>query len=363
MTKGGPTGPLDLSPLARTGELTFGVLVPHFGAHATPDRIIDGSVRVERLGFDALWVRDHLLWKPHGHEGTDITFVEPLATLAAIASVTKHIVLGTAVLIPLRWPLKLAQDLAALSYLSNGRMVAGLGTGHNHDELGAVGFDAEDRREILAETVEIIRRVWTEDSVTHPGPRFPFNAVRIAPKPVRPIPLWYGGGTRASVRAAVVAYDGWMPGGMPLNTLDDRVTYLLEQAALAGRRPPTVALVPRVSIATDREVARRGIDIEALSTGSEGSKFWLTPESGSFDTIEDLRGIAVVGEPNEVAEQVLEIAEHQVDHFVFDLRGQFDRYEESVDLIAERVLPTVRAELARRHQGVPRPDDVQPPAT
>ncbi len=336
-----------LSPLARhDGSLTFGVLVPHFGVHATRDRIIHGSTQVERLGFDAVWVRDHLLWKPHGHEGTDITFVEPLAALAAISSVTNHVYLGTAVLIPLRWPLKLAQDLAALSYLSHGRVIAGLGSGHNHAELAGAGFNADDRREILAETVEIIRKIWSEQTVTHAGPRFPFDAVAIAPKPVQPIPLWYGGGTRASVRTAVGAYDGWMPAGMPLNTLDDRLAYLRELADLAGRRPPTVAFIPRVGVARDRKLARIGIDVKALSTGSEGSKFWLKPPSGTFDTIEDLRGIAVVGEPEEVAEQILEIAERQVDHFVFDLRGQFDRYEASLELIAERVLPLVRAHVA-----------------
>lgn len=322
--------------------MTFGVLIPHFGAHATPERIIAGSARVEELGFDALWVRDHLLWRPHGHEGSDITFVEPLAALAAIASVTSRIYLGTAVLIPLRWPLKLAQDLAALSYLSHGRVIAGLGTGHAHDELAAAGFDANARKEILAETVEILRRIWSEDEVTHAGPRFGFERVRIAPKPVRPMPLWYGGGTRASVRAAVGAYDGWMPAGMPIDTLDDRLAYLAEQLAANGNRAPTISFVPRLSIAATRAEARRGLDVQALSTGSEGSKFWLKPKSGSFERIEDLKGIVVVGDPEEVVDQILELAERPIDHFVFDLRGQFDRYEETLELITERVMPHLR---------------------
>ena len=326
--------------------MTFGVLLPHFGANASPHRIVSGSAMVEQLGFDAIWVRDHLLWTPHAHEGTDITFVEPLMALAAIASVTTRIYLGTAVLIPLRWPLKLAQDLAALSYLSGGRVIAGLGTGHKHAELAAAGFDAEFRREILAETVEILRKVWAQDDVTHAGPRFAFEKISIRPKPVRPIPLWYGGTTRASVRTAVASYDGWMPGGTPIDTLDDRLAYMKEQAAAAGRPMPTVAFVPRVSIAKDRNLARRGVDVQALSTGSEGSKWWLKPKSGAFQTIEDLRGIIVVGDPNEVVEQVLEIAERTVDHFVFDLRGQFERYEESLELIAERVLPAVKSALA-----------------
>jgi alkanesulfonate monooxygenase SsuD/methylene tetrahydromethanopterin reductase-like flavin-dependent oxidoreductase (luciferase family) len=237
---------------------------------------------------------------------------------------------------------QLAQDLAALSYLSGGRVVAGLGTGHNHQELAAAGFNADNRKEILAETVEIVRRIWTEDEVTHPGPRFGFDQVRIAPKPVRPVPIWYGGTTRASVRTAVGAYDGWMPGGTPIDTLDDRLAYLAEQAAEAGKRIPTISLVPRVSVATSREEARRGLDVRALSTGSEGSKFWLKPKSGSFETIDDLKGIVVVGDPEEVVDQILELAERPIDHFVFDLRAQFDRYEESLELIAERVLPRVR---------------------
>lgn len=337
-----------LHPLARRGRLmTFGVLVPHFGVNASVQRIVHDSKRVEELGFDALWVRDHLLWRPHGHEGTDITFVEPLIALAAIGAVTERILLGTAVLIPLRWPLKLAQDLAALSYLSGGRVIAGLGTGHDHAELAAAGFDAADRREILAETVDILRRVWSEDTVSHDGPRFAFDSVRIAPKPLRPLPLWYGGTTRAAVRTAVGSYDGWMPAGTPIDTLDERLAYLREESARAERKPPSVALVPRVSIARDRATARRGLDVRALSTGSEGSKYWLKPKSGSFDTLEDLRGIIVVGEPDEVVEQILELAERPIDHLVFDLRGQFDRYLESLELLAERVIPAVHAELGQ----------------
>jgi probable F420-dependent oxidoreductase len=324
--------------------MTLGVLIPHFGAHASPERIVGGSALVERLGFAAVWVRDHLLWRPHGHEGTDVTFVEPLAALSAIAAVTTRVYLGTAVLIPLRWPLKLAQDLAAISYLSGGRVIAGLGTGHNHAELAAVGFNADERRDILAETVQILRRIWSEDTVTHPGPRFPFSDVQIKPHPVRPLPIWYGGSTRASVRTAVAAYEGWMPPGTPIDTLDDRLAYLAEQSQSAGRGAPTVAFAPRMSIAKTRRAAREGLDVQALATGSEGSKFWLKPKSGAFETFEDLRGIVVAGDPEEVTEQILELAARQIDHFVIDLRGQFDHYEESLELIAERVLPALRAE-------------------
>ncbi|MBI3063555.1 MAG: LLM class flavin-dependent oxidoreductase, partial [Deltaproteobacteria bacterium] len=120
-----------------TVRMKFGVLLPHFGKEASPSRLIDGSRMCEELGFESVWVRDHLLWHPHGMEKAGLKFVEPLITLAAIAAVTKKMILGTAVLIPVRWPLKLSQDLASLSYMAGGRVIAGIGLGSTPAELTA----------------------------------------------------------------------------------------------------------------------------------------------------------------------------------------------------------------------------------
>ena len=321
--------------------MTYGVLVPHFGEHASQQRIVEGSRRAEELGFDAVWVRDHLLWKPHGMEGTDRTFIEPLASLNSIGAVTSRIFLGTAVLIPLRWPLKLAQDLAAMSYLHGPRVIAGLGMGSNHAELAAAGFNREQRKLIFTEMAQIVRRVWSEDEVTFNGEFFQFENVTLTPKPEQPIPIWYGGTTRASVRTTVANCDAWMPGRIPLATLDDRLELLAELEAESGRRI-TRSVIPLVKVDTDRNRARADLDIAALAGSSEASKTWIQPEGG-FQTIEDIRGIAVVGEPDEVVEQIVEIADRGIDHFVFDLRMQFDRYEETLELIAERVLPALKA--------------------
>ena len=109
--------------------MQFGVLLPHFGKTVSPSRIIDGGKLCEELGFDSIWVRDHLIWNPHGMERAGLRFVEPFVTLSAVAAVTRKITLGTAVLVPVRWPLKLSQDLASLSYLAGGRVIAGIGLG------------------------------------------------------------------------------------------------------------------------------------------------------------------------------------------------------------------------------------------
>jgi alkanesulfonate monooxygenase SsuD/methylene tetrahydromethanopterin reductase-like flavin-dependent oxidoreductase (luciferase family) len=191
---------------------------------------------------------------------------------------------------------------------------------------------------------QIVRRVWTEDEVSFDGEFFRFENVTITPKPRLPIPIWYGGTTRASVRTAVALCDAWMPGRIPLATLDDRLALLAELEAAAERRI-TRSIIPLVKVDTDRKRARAQVDIAALAGSSEASKTWIAPEGG-FQTIEDIRGIAVIGEPDEVVEQIVEIGQRGIDHFVFDLRMQFDRYEATLELIAERVLPALRAARA-----------------
>src|SRR6266849_1461656 len=179
--------------------MQFGMLLPHFGEHCTPERLIEGSRKLEEWGYDSVWVRDHLLWHPHGMEGTNRTFVDAFITLAAVAGATRRIALGSAVLIPLRWPLKVAQDIASLSYISQRRVEAGFGIGSGPAELATAGFCFEDRERIFVETVQICKRIWTEDSVTWRGEQFQFEDVTLEPKPIAPIPTWYGGSTVAAV--------------------------------------------------------------------------------------------------------------------------------------------------------------------
>lgn len=332
----------DHRPLDRTSAgMTYGVLAPHFGEHATPKRIIDGAVLAEQAGFEAIWVRDHLIWQPHGMEGTDQTFVEAFACLAAIAARTTKIHLGTAVLIPIRWPLKLAQDFASLSFLAGGRVIAGLGLGSGQNELGASGFRRKDRKPIFVETTKILPLVWEHDSVSFDGTMFSFEDVTIEPKPVEKIPMWYGGTTEISVRNAVDHCHGWMPGRIPLATLDARLELLDDLSAQAGRRV-TRSAIPLVKVDRDRNVARSGIDVGALAGSSEASSTWVVPKNG-FNTVDDLRGIVCAGEPKEIVEQVAEMGERGLDHVVFDLRLQYDDYERTLDLIGEEVLPQLRS--------------------
>ena len=150
--------------------MTFGVMLPHFGREASRERLLSGALSAERLGYDALWVRDHLIWTPHQHEGSDLTFLDATLTLAAVAGITERIMLGTAVLIPIRWPLKSAKELMSLDFLAGGgRVVAGIGAGHFGVEIRATGLDPDRKIEIVEETMRIWRRAFTEEQVDFSG--------------------------------------------------------------------------------------------------------------------------------------------------------------------------------------------------
>ena len=318
--------------------MKFGVLLPHFGKEASASRLIDGSRMCEELGFESVWVRDHLLWHPHGMEKAGLKFVEPLITLAAIAAVTKKMILGTAVLIPVRWPLKLSQDLASLSFMAGGRVIAGIGLGSTPAELTAAGLNGDERIEILRETVEICRHIWKENNASYKGKIFSFDDVTIEPKPVEPIPFFYGGSTRASIRRVAEYCDGWIPGRVPMATFDDRLKYL---RTLTDRKI-TLGNIPIVCIEKERAKALAKVNIEELAGSSEGSKHWIKPPSGRFETIEDLEGLLIAGNPDDCAKEIDKFRQREVEHLVFDLRLQYDRYEETLRLISEELLPRYR---------------------
>ena len=321
--------------------MRFGVLIPHYGEHTSRERIVDGGKLIEELGFDCVWVRDHLIWEPHQMEGSDATFVDSMLTLAAVAGVTNHIGLGTAVVIPIRWPLKIAQDFASLSYIANRRIDCGFGMGANPAEFAAAGFEVEQREQVFAETIQICRRMWSEDAVTWAGELFHFEDMTLEPKPSGPMPTWYGGSTRASCRRAAVYADGWLPGRLPMATLDNRLS-LLDQLAMERGRPIMKGVIPLFSVDEDGDRARAGIDVDALAKSSEGAKHWIKPASGRFETVDDLEGLLVAGSPDDCVREIRKFQERGLDDLIIDLRLQFSDFEDKLELIAREVLPRVR---------------------
>jgi len=148
----------------------YGLLLPHFGEHASRQNLIDGALLAERLGFDSVWVRDHLVFHPHGMEGQDRTHIDPMVTLGMIAGVTERLQLGTGSLIPYRHPIQAALALSSLEYVAGpGRVIAGFGIGTFDHEFNAAGLGAFDRRELIEEQVAVMRKLWTGEEVDFKG--------------------------------------------------------------------------------------------------------------------------------------------------------------------------------------------------
>jgi alkanesulfonate monooxygenase SsuD/methylene tetrahydromethanopterin reductase-like flavin-dependent oxidoreductase (luciferase family) len=318
--------------------LRLGTMVPHFGEFATHEMIVDMAVAAERAGIRGFWARDHLIWKPHESEAQNVTFIDPFVTLAAISAVTTKSIVGTSVAIPVRWPLKLAQEFASLSVINRTGVLAGIGLGHNPEEFGAAGLDAAQREPIFRDTVKIMRQAWEKGVVDFSGEVFTLDNVAIEPKPSKHIPVIYGGKTQAALRRAVEHCDGWNGGGLPIATLAKRMAYLRDLLGDSGKEFHVVGQ-PQVIICRTHEEAERMVPVEAMTRASEGSRFYVKPPSGKFETADDLRGLVIFGTPDDVVDGIMELKEHGTDELILDLRLQFDRYEEILGLIGSEVIP------------------------
>lgn len=187
--------------------------------------LVDG---LEDLGFDSLWLSERV-----AASGPD-----PLVGLAVAAGRTRRIKLGTSVqVLPGRNPALLAKELASVDVLSGGRLLPAFGLGvANPAEQQAFGVSRAERSPWFEEALPLLRRIWTEDSVDHHGPRFHYEGLRVLPKPLQSPPdVWLGGKAPVELRRVGRLGDGWLAS---FSTPDDclRSRPVVEAAAAeAGR--------------------------------------------------------------------------------------------------------------------------------
>ena len=164
---------------------TFGMAVQNFTAYPQmPDAkaLVDYGIRMEQLGFDSLWVWDHILL------GVEPNFpiIESLTLLTAIAARTEKIKLGTGILVlPMRNPVILAKQLASMDLLSGGRLLMGMASGWYRREFNAIGVPFEQRGKIMDENLDILKRFWTEHMVTAKFRNYDIPAGVMYPKPAQ----------------------------------------------------------------------------------------------------------------------------------------------------------------------------------
>jgi alkanesulfonate monooxygenase SsuD/methylene tetrahydromethanopterin reductase-like flavin-dependent oxidoreductase (luciferase family) len=322
----------------------FGLLLPHFGEHASRRGVIEGARRAEQLGFDSVVVRDHLLFEPHGTmENADLTFYDALTTLTAVGAVTSTITLGTGALIPYRHPVQLARVIGTMTELLGDRLQLGIGAGRFGREFELVHMKGSGGLPMVASYIRALRLLQTEAEVSVHDDHYDFDGVTVEPRPALPTPVWYCGSSPASARFAVDECAGWMPGRITLNTIRARHALMAVRASDVGRLPPEIGVIAPTSIAADTATAMAGVNLEGLLRwANDMGRWWVKPESGRFETVADIEGSLIVGDPDTVAQQVEAFADAGVDQLVFDLRADFERFEESVELLGSHVLPRFR---------------------
>jgi probable F420-dependent oxidoreductase len=188
--------------------LRYGLSVANFGTYSDPARFVELARVAEDAGWEGVFVWDHLAF------AWDRPAADPWILLAAAACTTEQVRLGTLVTpLPRRRPQIVAMTVATLDRLSGGRVVFGAGLGGNVRELTGFGDEADEqvRAEKLDEALDLLRRWWDGESVTHRGAHYMVDDVAVTPTPLQShLPIWIGGdSSRARSRAG--RFDGWAP--------------------------------------------------------------------------------------------------------------------------------------------------------
>jgi alkanesulfonate monooxygenase SsuD/methylene tetrahydromethanopterin reductase-like flavin-dependent oxidoreductase (luciferase family) len=322
-------------------HLKFGLVLPHFGQHASVEKCIEGSIVAEAYGFDSVWVRDHLVFTPYDMEGTDITHIEGLLVLSAVAAATQKLTLGTAMTICHRHPIHLAQSFAGLSHIANGRVIMGIGLGGFAHEFAAVGLPsaAPERARLMRINVDLCRRLWAGEKLSYKDSYYNFQDVELRPSPVKPIPIWCGGSTPAACRRVVDFGEGWLPARITFATFSKRMAYLQELCQKVGRPMPTTGVMPLTSIAKDKRGALGHVNVKALINEANHNATWVKPPAGAFSTLDDLHGLVLAGTPEDIIRETRAYQAAGTDFVVFDLRFRYGDWYQQIDWLGKEVLP------------------------
>jgi probable F420-dependent oxidoreductase len=231
--------------------MRFGITVPNYRRLASPENIIRIARRSEELGFDSLWVTDHVVVPEPYREMFGPTVYDPLSVLAFLAAHTQRVKLGTAVLvIPYRNPVVVAKQLSTIDNLSEGRLVFGTGAGWAREEFDALGVAYSERGPITDEYLRVILELWTSPSPEFDGHYVSLHDVNAEPRPVQQPhpPILIGGFGKRAIRRAVDIGQGWLPDGMSLPDLRTAIDYLRRTAEAAGRDPDSLEVVLRTGL-------------------------------------------------------------------------------------------------------------------
>lgn len=213
---------------------------------------LDAAIRTardaEELGFESVWLSDHVVVPEHsdsrvpehGPVPPDLPLYDAAATMAHLGAVTSRLRIGTWVyVLPLRHPFVTARAFLTADVLTGGRIDIGIGVGYLEAEFDAVGVDFATRGRRTDEALEACRLLWSEPRPEYHGAHFDFSAVGFGPRPVQtPPPLWIGGESAAAMRRAARFGVGWIGTEHTPESLEPQLRALHSAEAAQGRDAP-----------------------------------------------------------------------------------------------------------------------------
>lgn len=239
--------------------MQYGVVFPQTEIGADPGPVKEFAQAAENLGYDSLMIYDHVLGgDPAARPGWDgfyqlkHLFHEPFVLMGYLAAATQRIQFVTGIIIlPQRQTTLVAKQAAEVDVLSGGRLVLGIGIGWNDIEFEALGENYSNRAPRSEEQIEVMRALWTQQSVDYTGQWHRIPAAGLNPLPVqRPIPIWFGGHADPVLKRLGRLGDGWIPLGVPDDESKAALEKLRNYTRDAGRDPGDVAIAPVAHLET-----------------------------------------------------------------------------------------------------------------
>lgn len=285
-----------------------------------PENVVKFAQQCEVMGCHSIWTIDRIAYDN----------LEPLTLLAAAAGATQNIRLGTSVLLGnLRHPSHLAKIVATLDFISNGRITLGLGFGSRQNDYTAVEVPFEHRGSRAVEQVELMKRLWTEDHVTHKGKFFNVQNLTLGPRPVqRPHPpLWTGGSAETALKRAGAWANGFICGSSAIPDFPATWEKISGYAKTAGRDPNKITKAGLTFMAINDDQAK------AVKTVED----YVIRYYGRLRA--DVANTSLVGSPAAIAGRIGAFLSKGLDTLIIGLADPDPR---QLDLFGARILPNVK---------------------
>lgn len=310
---------------------TFGIAARNFMAY--PDMpnaraLVDYGVRVEELGYDSVWVWDHMLL------GVEPNFpiIDSLTVLTGIAARTSKIKMGTGILVlPLRNPVALAKQLSSMDQLSEGRLIMGMAVGWYKREFDAVGVPFDKRGKIMDENLEIMNRLWTEEKVTGEYMNHNLSNAVMYPKPYQSprMPLLLGGYVDRVLKRAAVSGDGWLTYFYTADDFKKSWVKIRNFAEEAGKDPDTLMNASQLPIMIGE--SRAAVEADMMD--------WLNKEWDFPENSDCSRDSAIMGSVDDCVEQLQAHLDVGVQKIIF---VPYKYKMDQVETIAKEIIPRLR---------------------